>query len=184
MSLDRRSWGYRANAKLEDYLTSFELIKGGLISSYPFYSTNSVKMAFFLNFFYRIEIVITVSTGGNILINIGPTHRGTIDPIFVERLEAMGKWLRVNGEAIYESTPWTHQKDANTPNIWYTSKKPSNSERNVVYAMLLSYPYETNVIHLHSLVDVFGEKSTIELLGYPKKLTVIFSCSFFFALHF
>lgn len=126
---------------------------------------------------------MTVSTGGNILINIGPTHRGTIDPIFVERLETMGKWLRVNGEAIYESIPWAYQKDAKTPNIWYTTKKKRSSERNVVYAMLLSYPYETNAIHLHSLVDIFGEKSTIELLGYPKKLAVI-SLSFFVCLFY
>ena len=28
MTLDRKSWGHRANAKLEDYLSSEELIKG------------------------------------------------------------------------------------------------------------------------------------------------------------
>lgn len=125
--------------------------------------------------FVPIEIVITVSTGGNILINVGPTHRGTIDPIFVERLEAMGKWLGVNGEAIYDSTPWTHQNDTKTPDIWYTSKKQPNSQRTIVYAVLLHYPYDSTGVNLYSLAHVFEDHTTVALLGYPEKLSVIFS---------
>lgn len=118
--------------------------------------------------------MITVSTGGNILINVGPTHRGTIDPIFVERLEAMGKWLGVNGEAIYDSTPWTYQNDTKTPDIWYTSKKQSNSQRPIVYAILLHYPYDSTGVSLYSLANTFQDHTTVELLGYPEKLLVIF----------
>ncbi|HEY3377575.1 MAG TPA: alpha-L-fucosidase [Armatimonadota bacterium] len=41
--------------------------------------------------------------GGNFLLNVGPRPDGTIQPEFVERLEAIGAWLRVHGEAIYGS---------------------------------------------------------------------------------
>jgi alpha-L-fucosidase len=39
--------------------------------------------------------------GGNFLLNVGPTAEGEFPPACVERLQEVGKWLRVNGEAIY-----------------------------------------------------------------------------------
>jgi alpha-L-fucosidase len=39
--------------------------------------------------------------GGNFLLNVGPTAEGEFPPACVERLQAVGQWLRVNGEAIY-----------------------------------------------------------------------------------
>ena len=50
--------------------------------------------------------------------NIGPTSDGRIDPIFQDRLEQMGDWLKVNGEAIYGTKPWHTQNDTLTPHIW------------------------------------------------------------------
>jgi len=41
------------------------------------------------------------SKGGNFLLNVGPTAEGLIPQPSVRRLEAMGKWMRANGEAIY-----------------------------------------------------------------------------------
>jgi len=53
-----------------------------------------------------------------LLINIGPTHEGTISPIFEERLRQMGQWLSTNGDAIYSSKPWRHQNDTTTQGVW------------------------------------------------------------------
>lgn len=59
------------------------------------------------------------STGGNVLINVGPTAYGKIEAIYQERLRQMGSWLKVNGEAIYHSIPWKYQKDKQNKNIWF-----------------------------------------------------------------
>ena len=41
------------------------------------------------------------SKGGNYLLNIGPKADGTFPEESVERLKAIGRWMKVNGEAIY-----------------------------------------------------------------------------------
>ncbi len=49
-------------------------------------------------------LVDTASKGGNFLLNVGPTAEGEIPAPSIERLQAIGAWLRVNGEAIYGTT--------------------------------------------------------------------------------
>lgn len=49
------------------------------------------------------NLVDCASKGGNYLLNVGPTALGKIPPESVERLRAVGDWLKVNGEAIYGS---------------------------------------------------------------------------------
>lgn len=65
------------------------------------------------------ELVQTVSSNGNFLLNIGPTKYGTIPPIAQERLKTMGEFLRTNGEAIYGSKYWTVPNDNISPTTWY-----------------------------------------------------------------
>jgi alpha-L-fucosidase len=67
------------------------------------------------------------SKGGNYLLNVGPTSEGIIPQPEVDRLQAMGKWLKTNGQAIYgteagpyaDPLPWGRvtqitQEDAGT----------------------------------------------------------------------
>jgi len=44
------------------------------------------------------------SKGGNYLLNVGPTAEGEIPQPSVERLQEVGKWMDVNGSAIYGTT--------------------------------------------------------------------------------
>ncbi|HTL06166.1 MAG TPA: alpha-L-fucosidase [Gemmatimonadales bacterium] len=69
-----RNWGY--NAKDHDFKSSAELV--GLL-------------------------VETASKGGNLLLNVGPRADGSFPEESVERLRAIGAWMRVNGGAIYGS---------------------------------------------------------------------------------
>ncbi len=47
------------------------------------------------------QLIDVVSKGGNLLLNVGPKADGTFPKESVERLMGMGKWLKINGEAIY-----------------------------------------------------------------------------------
>ena len=47
------------------------------------------------------KLVEIVSKGGNYLLNVGPTPEGLIPQPSVDRLAAVGRWLKVNGESIY-----------------------------------------------------------------------------------
>ncbi|KAK3612044.1 hypothetical protein CHS0354_021727 [Potamilus streckersoni] len=133
-TIDKYSWGYVRNSPLENYLTMDNITQ---------------------------IIAETISCGGNILINVGPTKDGMIDPILEERLRQMGDWLRVNGEAIYETTPWVYQNDSYTPNVWYTSKK--DGFRTKVYAIVLEWP-ETLTLYLAYTTPT--RATTVTLLGY------------------
>lgn len=44
------------------------------------------------------------SKGGNFLLNVGPTAEGLIPQESIDRLEEIGAWMDINGEAIYGTT--------------------------------------------------------------------------------
>ncbi|MFZ4380974.1 MAG: alpha-L-fucosidase, partial [Sandarakinorhabdus sp.] len=47
-----------------------------------------------------------VTKGGNLLLNTGPRGDGSLCPMQVERLLAVGQWLGHSGEAIHATRPW------------------------------------------------------------------------------
>jgi alpha-L-fucosidase len=49
-------------------------------------------------------LIETASKGGNFLLNVGPTAEGEIPPPSVERLAALGRWMKTNSDAIYGTT--------------------------------------------------------------------------------
>jgi alpha-L-fucosidase len=51
------------------------------------------------------NLIDIASKGGNYLLNIGPDSHGIVPPAEAERLRDMGKWLAVNGAAIYGTQP-------------------------------------------------------------------------------
>jgi alpha-L-fucosidase len=53
-----------------------------------------------------LTLINIVSNGGNLLLDIGPDARGNIPPIMQDRLLEIGKWLKINGEAIYGTKKW------------------------------------------------------------------------------
>jgi len=71
------------------------------------------------------------SKGGNFLLNVGPTAEGLIPAASVERLQIMGDWLKINGEAIYGTQASPFARPA-----WgrYTRKD------NKVYAIVFDWP--------------------------------------------
>ena len=66
-------------------------------------------------------LIETVSRNGNFLINIGPRADGSIPEWQVERLRAMGAWLKSNSEAIYGTRYWREFTQENE-NLSFTTK--------------------------------------------------------------
>jgi alpha-L-fucosidase len=49
------------------------------------------------------KLVDCAGKGGNYLLNVGPTAEGEIPAASLDRLAAMGKWMKANGESVYET---------------------------------------------------------------------------------
>jgi alpha-L-fucosidase len=127
-------------------------------------------------------LVANVSKGGNFLLNVGPDGTGTIPAKSVENLVAVGKWLKVNGDAIYGTKPWQvdHEGPTNLQmkgtghrskkkfkfefsqdDFWFTEKE------NKVYAIALARPDNNK-----ALIQAFKGKEvkSISLLGSSEQL--------------
>ena len=74
-----RSFGLNRNEPLENYMTSDELIR---------------------------HFCVLVAAGGGMTLNVGPAADGKIPLLQQERLLDLGKWLKINGEAIYGTRPY------------------------------------------------------------------------------
>ena len=61
------------------------------------------------------KLVDIVSKGGNYLLNVGPTSEGVIPQPSQDNLRAVGRWLKVNGEAIYGAGPTPFGEELGKP---------------------------------------------------------------------
>ena len=89
-----------------------------------------------------VELLVeSVSKGGNVLLNVGPTARGTFDDRAQASLKAMGEWMKVNGRSVYGCTeaPAGFVAPPNTLLTW-------NPATNRLYVHLLAYPLDRLVL--------------------------------------
>ena len=130
------------------------------------------------------QLVEIVSKGGDLLLNIGPKGDGTFPPESVERLASVGKWMKTNSEAIYDTKPWTvtaeqvssktlagamvHDSDSDTtsktilPDIYFTSKGKA------VYVIARSWTEA--VVNVKSMTKDKYKVKSVHLLGSKSKL--------------
>ncbi|MDQ2777153.1 MAG: alpha-L-fucosidase [Acidobacteriota bacterium] len=125
------------------------------------------------------ELVDIVSKNGNLLLDVGPRADGSIPEEVSERLLDIGKWLEMNGQAIYGTRPWTtfgegptkvqggtfgekNIKDFTSQDIRFTRKSQ------VLYAILMDWPNGPVIIKslAKGAIMPFGKQiRSVELLG-------------------
>ena len=105
------------------------------------------------------DLVNVASKGGNLLLDVGPTPEGTIQPEFVERLQAMGKWLKVYGDSIYGTTYGPLQ------NLAFGK---TTAKGKIVYLHVFDWPPESQL----EVPGFQGRVAQITVLGDKRKLTM------------
>lgn len=129
------------------------------------------------------DLVDIVSKNGSLLLNIGPKPDGTIPEPEEQMLREIGTWLRLNGEAIYSTRPWSvfgegatqvvegafgerKRKDFTAQDIRFTTRGDT------LYAILLDWPGDDATITLKSVTDAaYPHKiARVALLGHSGPL--------------
>lgn len=135
---------------------------------------------------YLIDVV---SKNGNLLLNVGPKSDGTIAEKDTHILKEIGAWLKINGEAIYNSKPWRIPAEGPTEEAEgkfsegrqssYTSKDfRFTAGHGCIYAACLSYP-EDGTLTIHALAKSEDANGTafqgiltdVEILGCSKPVS-------------
>jgi alpha-L-fucosidase len=138
------------------------------------------------NTFKTAQYVITnlidiVSKNGNLLLNIGPRPDGTITEEETQTLLGTGKWLDINGEAIYGTRPWKifgegptesasgsfadQKKQFTAKDIRFTTKGDA------LYAIAMGLPESATSIRSLGQKSRNGLITSIELLGSGEKIS-------------
>ena len=99
-----------------------------------------------------------VSKNGNLLLNVGPMADGSISDLQLQRLEGLGAWLAVNGEAVFGTRPWTSAEGETREGIGVRfTRKPD-----ALFAIILAAPPGATVT-LRGLRA--GPETTVRMLG-------------------
>ncbi len=128
------------------------------------------------------DLVDIVSKNGCLLLNLAPHPDGYIPEDQKQRLRAMGKWLKLNGEAIYESRPWLIYGEGPTETLTGHLADMSfdgfgdedirfTTRDGQLYAIALGWP-ESGVLPIKSLCSTLynGKIKSVELIGHEGKL--------------
>jgi alpha-L-fucosidase len=115
------------------------------------------------------KLIDIVSKGGNFLLNVGPTAEGVIPPASVDRLEAIGQWMKTNGESIYGTSASPFEKLA-----WgrCTQKQLPDGKRRL-YLHVFDWPKDGKLV-----VPSLGAKVTSAyLLADPNRTSLTTAAS-------
>ncbi len=135
------------------------------------------------------NLIDRVSKNGYLLLNVGPKADGSIPEEVKEQLLGIGNWLKINGEAIYSTIPWTIAEEGptklksdasfnNEEKFEYTSQDIRfTTKDNILYAICLDWPGEKIIIKSLStfvhedFVGIYKEEiKSVSMLGDGKEL--------------
>jgi alpha-L-fucosidase len=112
-------------------------------------------------------LINTVSCGGNLLMNVGPTARGTFDDRALDALRVYGDWMRLHSRSIYGCT----QSDFVAPaDVRYTQTGPERSQKDGdrLYVHVFAWPFR----HLR-LPGLAGKAAYAQLLNDGSEIPLI-----------
>lgn len=159
-------WCHGMTGRHGDYFSSEYQDTDAVTIAYPWEESRGIGGSYGLNRAENIdnyrtsqelvhELIDVVSRGGNMLLNVGPTADGRIPPLQQQRLVDIGDWLRVNGEAIYDSTVWKHAEVNKQDKLRFTTVG------NNLYVLCLQWPTQEIVL---SGISV-GDHLSVSMLG-------------------
>eukprot|EP01114_Cavostelium_apophysatum_P012377 TRINITY_DN2756_c1_g1_i2.p1 TRINITY_DN2756_c1_g1~~TRINITY_DN2756_c1_g1_i2.p1 ORF type:complete len:462 (-),score=71.55 TRINITY_DN2756_c1_g1_i2:145-1530(-) len=162
-------WGYDCRNRNGGYYTPWDGYNPGHVQAHKWEDSATIGTSYGFNRHEDLSQFSTatqllqvftqvVSTGGNMILGVGPERDGRIPVIIEERLLQLGAWLQQNGEAIYSTVPWRAQNDTAEELIWYTQAKNSS----YVYAIFFEWPADGT---LSLTQPVPSSDATAELLG-------------------